>query len=283
AVAGELLFHEFTEEATLEKSFPIPAHWTRAKALDPHPRVPHAFLWLAVDPWGDGWIYRELWPSKCCLRWENGKMAGSKGNVPEDDNRFRIKDYILTVKWLESAENDLVCADGQPESAHLKGKPEHIYSRVIDYAARGFFDTTDSDDERNMQQRYEDWSVDPSVDYPFSFDDAIKDRDTGIDMVNDWLRPRMVEMKDGEFKPKSKLHIFEDKCPELIHQLKTNRHEPLTAAMADKVDPQFKPRKKRNHLTDCLRYLAMANIVFVKPANTNKISTWSPIYKGVAY
>jgi len=69
----------------------------------------------------------------------------------------------------------------------------------------------------------------------------------------------------------------------LIHQLKTNRHEPLTAVMAEKMDPQFKPRKKRNHLTDDLRYLCMTGLAFIKPVNVKAMSTWSPIYKGVAY
>src|SRR4029077_5407131 len=72
------LIYQLHEEATLESSFPIPKDWTRYWALDPHPVVRHAGLWVAVDKWGDAWCYRELWPSK---------VYGLRGNVPEDDNR----------------------------------------------------------------------------------------------------------------------------------------------------------------------------------------------------
>ena len=90
------LIYQLHDEATLENSFPIPKEWTRYFALDPHPVVPHAGLWLAMDKWGDAWAYRELWPSK---------IYGQRGNVPEDDNRFSIKQYVETVQWLESADN----------------------------------------------------------------------------------------------------------------------------------------------------------------------------------
>src|SRR5258708_1610042 len=50
AKLGTLIF-QMHEEATLEPSFPPPAEWTRYFALDPHPVVPHAALWLALDPW----------------------------------------------------------------------------------------------------------------------------------------------------------------------------------------------------------------------------------------
>ena len=127
AKLGTLLY-QLVEEATLERSFPIPTNWTRYYGLDPHPMVPHASLWLAVDEWGDGWIYRELWPSR---------IYGRPGNVPEDDNRFTIREYVETVQWLESAEN--------PKN---EGKAETIAKRVIDYAARAFGKGTSDDGEQ---------------------------------------------------------------------------------------------------------------------------------------
>lgn len=278
AKSGSLLYL-LDEQATCEQSFPIPADWTRYWALDPHPRVPHAFLWAACDPWGDLWVYRELWPSKVCLQYSGGKLVGDRGNTPEDDNRIRIKDYIETVRWLESDRNTIKCADGRPESQAVK-ESERIYKRVIDYAARGFRDGSESDDQRTLQQKYED--ISRELGYPLYFDDAVKDVDTGIETVNDWLKPREVEGDNGEFVKKSKLHIFADKCPELIHQLKSNRYEPLTPLMAERTDPESKPRKKRNHLTDCLRYLCMAEPRYVgRPRRTRQ--TWKPIYEGIQY
>ena len=255
AKLGTLLYL-MSEEATLERSFPIPTNWTRYYALDPHPVVPHASLWLAVDEWGDGWIYRELWPSR---------IYGRPGNVPEDDSRYTIREYVETVKWLESAEN--------PKN---EGKAETIAKRVIDYAARAFGKGTSDDREQpNFQQRFEAAGL-----YPF--EDAKKDHEVGISCVNEWLKPMLREQRDGTFKPKSRLHIFQDECQELVYQLKNNRYQSLTPLMAERQDPTGKPVTKRNHLTDCLRYLCMSEPTYIKPS-TRIASTWKPINAGLAY
>lgn len=281
AKLGTLLY-QLNEEATLEQSFPIPQEWTRYWSLDPHPRVPHAFLWAAVDPWEDLWVYRELWPSKCCLQYAGGALLGDRGNTPEDDNRFTYRDYIETVQWLESPRNQHKCADGRAESALLT-ESERIHKRVIDYAARAFvvYDTAAGDEKKTMQQRYEE--ISQELGYPFYFDDAVKDVDTGISLVNEWLKPREVEGKDGKFTPKSRLHIFQDKCPELIHQLKQNRYESLTPLLAERKDPEGKPLKKRNHLTDCLRYIVMAEPQFIGPPRRGRRPQVKPLYEGISY
>jgi hypothetical protein len=249
------LIYQLHDEATLESSFPIPASWTRYMALDPHPRVPHAFLWVAVDHWGDAWVYRELWPSR---------IYGQRGSVPDDDNRFPIKQYVETVQWLEGEAN--------PENY---GKQEDIFQRVIDYAARSMGQgMDDSQPELNFQDRYEELGG-------WHFDDSIKDHETGYEAVNEWLKPRDVEQKDGSFRPKSKLHIFQDRCPELILELRTNRFQQLTPVMAEKQDPSGKPMAKRNHLTDCLRYLAMGGLDYVQKKTLR--SNFTPISKGINY
>jgi hypothetical protein len=254
AKSGTLVY-QLHPEATLESSFPIPPAWTRYCALDPHPVVPHAFLWLAVDKWGDAWCYRELWPSR---------VYGAPGSVPENDNRYSIKQYVETIQWLESAEN--------PEN---QGQDEDIFTRVIDYAARAMgqgFDNTDP--TMNFQKRYEELGG-------WRFQDSIKDNQAGPEKVNEWLKPRDIEQPDGTFKPKSRLHIFEDKCPELVHELKTNRFQLLTAIMADRADPSGKPVPKRNHLTDCLKYLLMADPVYVK--RVPLANNWKPMFAGINY
>lgn len=249
------LIYQLHDEATLEQSFPIPADWTRYWALDPHPVVPHASLWVAIDRWGDGWVYRELWPSRVC---------GLPGNVPEDDNRFTIKQYVEAVQWLESADN--------PEN---EGRAEDVFRRVIDYAARsmgqGF---SDENPQFNFQQRFEELGG-------WHFQDCIKDLNAGYESVNEWLKPRDVEQPDGNFKPKSKLHIFMDRCPELVHELKNNRFQQLTPLLAERQDPTGKPQAKRNHLTDCLRYLCMSGLDYI-PKRKLK-SNWKPIAQGVNY
>lgn len=249
------LIYQLHDEATLEHSFPIPANWTRYFALDPHPVVPHASLWVALDPWGDAWVYRELWPSK---------ISGQVGNAPDDDNRFSIKSYVETIQFLESAEN--------PEN---EGHAEEIYARVIDYAARamgqGFFDDRP---EYNFQDRFEEIGG-------WKFRDCVKDLNAGYESVNEWLKPRDLEQADGTFKPKSRLHIFQDRCPELILELKSNRFQQMTPTLADRQDPTGKPMAKRNHLTDCLRYLAMHGLEFIVPKRVP--STWKPVAPGINY
>lgn len=249
------LIYQLHDEATLENGFPIPTSWTRYYALDPHPVVPHASLWIAVDKWGDLWAYRELWPSK---------IYGLRGNAPEDDNRYSIKQYVETVQWLESDQN--------PEN---EGRDEDIYFRVIDYAARamgqGFFDEKP---EYNFQKRFEELGG-------WNFRDCIKDNSAGPEKVNEWLKPRDVEQADGTFKPKSRLHIFQDRCPELIYELKTNRFQQLTPLMAERSDPSGKAMAKRNHVTDCLKYLAMAGLEYIPDRKIK--STWKPIHAGVNY
>lgn len=251
------LIYQLHPEATLEKSFPIPKEWTRYFALDPHPVVPHAMLWAAVDPWGDAWVYRELWPSR---------VYGKRGSSPEDDNRFTIKQYVETIKWLESPSN--------PENAHLK-ETEDVFRRVIDYAARSMgqgFD--DANPTLNFQDRYEELGG-------WHFEDCIKDNQAAYESVNEWLKPRDVEQADGTFKPKSKLRIFQDRCPELVYQLQSNRFQQLTPLLAERQDPTGKPMAKRNHLTDDLKYLCMDGLDFIGPQKLR--SNWKPISKGINY
>jgi hypothetical protein len=259
AKSGALIY-QLEDRATLEPLSALPADGTDYYFLDPHPRVPHAHLWIRVDRWGDAWAFRELWPSK---------IYGQPGSTPEDDNRYRIRDYIETVKYVESAEH--------PKN---HGKALNIYKRVIDYAARGFYGTTDDEDQRSVQRRYEEESQ--KVGYPLTFADAIKDVDAGIEAVNEWLKPRLVEGADGAFSGKSRLHIVESECPELIWELRNNRFENLTPVMLEKRDPSPKPIAKRNHLTDLLKYACLCGLDYVRPTKKG-ISTWKPLHPGVAY
>lgn len=276
ATAGQLVFPAFKKEATLEKSFPIPEHWTRIMSLDPHPGVPHAFLWCAVDPWGDRWYYRELWPSKVCFKHEGGRLVGKPGNCPPDDNRYNIRQYAQTLKYLESAEN--------PENVteHGKAFDEKIYKRVIDYAARSFGKGTNDDPEQeNFQQRYQHQMSDVELDVPF-FEDAKKDKAVGIEVVNGGLFP-YEEVSDTGDKVcvRSHIHIFENRCPELIYQLENNRIEQLSPMQAERMDPTGMPIKVRNHMTDNLRYIEMSNPMFVNPEPER--STRAPLHKGLSY
>lgn len=271
ATAGELMFI-MNPSSTLCESFPIPKNWTRYMALDPHPRVPHAMLWCAVDPEGNHWYYRELWPSD---------INGQNGNPPQEDFRAPIKDYVDTVQWLESADNGKQCANGEPQNLHLAGEKERIYKRVIDYAARGMGKgTSDDPAQPNFQKRFEDAAAEIGLD--FVFEDAQKDYDVGVEIVNQGLRPLpTLHPSKDEFIDLSRIRIFQDKCPELVWELGNTRYKKLTPAQAETKELPGDPVHKRDHMVDCLRYIEMAGPEFIPPPR--KGGGWRPISPGVNY
>lgn len=251
AKSGALMY-PFQDEATIEPLSALPKEGTNYYFLDPHPRVPHAHLWIRVDKWGDAWAYREMWPSK---------VYGLPGNTPEDDNRFTIKQYVETIKWLETQEDKV-----------------KIQDRIIDYAARAF--VADEEQQKTFQQKYED--VSRELGYPFIFRDCIKDTDAGVEAVLEWLKPRDVECADGTFRPKSKLHIIRERCPELIWQLHNNRFKNLTPILAEREDPSPKAIQKRNHLTDLLKYAALAKLQYIGPPAKRR-GSFKPLHQGINY
>jgi hypothetical protein len=273
AALGTLLF-QFNEEVTVEPVREIPPDWTRRMAVDPHPGIPHAFLWCATDPWGERWYYRELWPSKVCYRWLKGILQGKHGPCPQDERGPNIKEYVQTIKFLESGDN--------PENRHKKEIfEEDIFARVIDYAARAFGKGTNDDPEQeNYQQRYEKHMTDLELARPY-FDDAKKDRQSGIEMVNEGLKVIERMGNSGEYHKTSRIHILGERCPELIHQLKSNRRQQLTPLQIERQDPTGKPVKVRNHMTDCLRYIEMANPVYFE--RTEIRDTFEPMAHGFSY
>lgn len=256
ATSGKHIYR-LEKEATLVHSRDLPDEGTDYFALDPHPRVPFASLWGRVDRWGDLWIYRELWPSVVCFRYENGILRGRKGNIPEHDFQHSIREYIETIWWLESEKN--------PQN---KGKSTPIRKRVIDYAARAFGKGTQDDPEQdNFQQRIERHAADirreKGDDWRMEFEDAKKGHEVGYREVNAWLKPREVrDAKEDKWIKRSKILICQDRCPELIYQLETNRHKKLTPLQAETQDPSGDVIKKRNHLTDDLQYMVTANPVY---------------------
>jgi hypothetical protein len=273
ATLGAKLF-QFTEEVTVEPVREIPPEWTRRMSVDPHPGIPHAHLWAATDPWGDRWYYREVWPSKVCYEWRNGILYGKPGPCPQDERGPNILEYAQTIKYLESAEN--------PENRQGKEAfEEEIFARVIDYAARAFGKGTNDDPEQeNYQQRYEKHLSDLEVSRPY-FDDAKKDRQVGVEVVNEGLKIIERMGNDGEYHKTSRIHILGERCPELIHQLKSNRRQLLSPLQIERQDPTGKPVKVRNHMTDNLRYIEMANPIYV--AKEVFYDSFQPVARGFSY
>lgn len=263
ALEGALLYH-LDEKASIVDPFHIPHEWTRFFALDPHPVKPHAAIWGAVDPYGDLYIYREFWPSKV--------YGVPGGRVPEDDNQPKIREYVECIKFFESPDNPV-----------NNGAWEHIYKRVIDYAARGQEQgSSNSPTFSNAQEFFEREMREQGL-KNWKFEDAVKIKSVGEEAVNQWLAPRKVlDPGRDEYVLKSKLRIFST-CKEVIWQLKTNRRKPQTPQEAELRDPELKRIEKRNDLTDALRYLIMAEPEYIERTGRAYQSTWTPAYNGVSY
>ncbi len=279
ALAGQLVFPNFKREYTVCKPFPIPAEWTRYLAIDPHPRTPHAFLWMAVSPAQEHFYYREFWPSK---------IYAKHGDVPEDEELWTIPEYARVVHWVQG---DLDWRPGKKEKslreqglefidtfgsggfADLQGKRERIFRTIMDpYGRAVALDRTEGKEgEETFWDRYAELGID--------CEPAKKDWQSSVDVVNERLRPRRIVDETGGGE-RSIIRIF-DTLPELILELETNRYPKLTPTQTARQDPADTPLPKRKHLTDLLRYIEITDPVFIekrRPAEEREYR-----YEGIAY
>ena len=71
-----LVYKEFSYKMHVVDPFEIPEDWAVYVAIDPHPRTPHAVLFLAVDPHGTKYVTDELF--RACLISELAEMIRAK-------------------------------------------------------------------------------------------------------------------------------------------------------------------------------------------------------------
>ena len=119
ALSGQLVFPEFDRSTHVVPCFKLnPDDWTVLMACDPHPRTPHAFLWLAVNREGEMVVPFSWWPQ----------------SYVRADFHATVKHYVEGVKAVE---------------AYLRRK---VYTRVMDCAGKGM----NADEERNYFDAYRD-------------------------------------------------------------------------------------------------------------------------------
>lgn len=263
AQSGAKLFPKFNREYTVVEPFPIPHDWTRYMAGDPHPRVPHAWLWMAVTPYQDWIVYREYWPSK---------IYAKRGGIPEDDNSFEIDDYAKAIKFMESKECTIFGVNGLADNG---GRDEKIHRRVMDYTAKAWMAerTKGKDGNVSFWNSYREHGI--------VCDECEKDTEASIDIINRKLRARTIIGPDGKKKEQSSITIF-NTCPELIFELDTNRFPALTPHQQEIKDPSDKPMQKRRHLSDDLRYLAISRPIYIDP-NRPRPRSVKKVASGVSY
>jgi hypothetical protein len=238
---GSLVYPEFNPSIHVISHHEIPLRGCIYMGIDPHPRTPHAFLWILVDRWGDMYVYRELWPSKAYAKPKNLKNT-------EEDNRFTIREYAEMVAKLEGNSLSWKNPETPNEYAtyHENPNSERVIARYMDQAGKGFMANTDTRLEESYWDRYQNFGIPCEA--------PKKAHQAGEDAIRDALRPRIHDLK-GTWP---RLHIS-DRCPELQLEIRRHRYPMLRRNDPGKELPQA-GAEVRKHLLDILRYLLTADL-----------------------
>jgi hypothetical protein len=178
---------------------------------------------------------------------------------------------VQTINWLEGPEIDFFGPNGFADN---KGQREKIFRRVMDTHGKAIFTTTKDgrDEPETFWDRYRKLGI--------ICKEAVKDVDSGRDLIGKALRPRTVMYSDGP-ADESRIHVFST-LTELIHELRTNRFPMLTPAQAEVKDPVSQELPKRKHMTDNARYIAMEDPKYIA-AHDYASQSVPQLQEGVAY
>lgn len=244
ALSGQRVYPEFDPTIHVVPDSHVPARGCRYMAIDPHPRTPHAMLWVVIDRFSDWYIYRELWPSVVC---------GTSQNLRDDveDNNFTIREYAETIAVLEGNYLEWKHAETDDEYAIYRRREtgERIVERFMDQAGKGFRASGEQQIEETYARRYDRFSIQCS--------DPYKSHKSGEDAIHSLLKLRRHDTR-GLWP---RLHIAAS-CKELILELIKYRYR-LTARLNPEKELKQEGVESRCHLIDNLRYLATANIAYI--------------------
>jgi len=257
AFSGQSLFPEFRREFTVIPPHPIPQDVVFVMGIDPHPRRPHAFLWMYVDRYDNHVIYRDYLPSR---------IYGHRGKTPDDDEIYSIKEYAQTILWLEGPEIDLAAPNGYTDNQKCRQSQQR---RIMDTAGKAFSTTV----ELGKPGAETFW--DTYAKYGISCEAAKKDFQAGRDAVGSKLVPRKYQNPDGSIVERSQILIFET-CKELILELENCRYPMLTPHQAETQDPSGTPLPVRKHCVDILRYLECEDLYWIDPRKRDFVDEVAP-------
>lgn len=223
----------------------IPRRGCRYMSIDPHPRTPHAMLWVLIDHWQDWYIYRELWPSVA---------YGTRDKVSDytSENEFSVKDYCEYIAQSEGSRFSIHnMGAGDDEWAELieGSSSERIVTRYMDWAGKGF---QASGEEKAVKESY----AARYARYGIQCQKPNKDHSAGEDAIRQMLE---VRYQDALQKQWPVLHISEE-CQELILELETYRYEQTQLHRLEFTDLKQRGVQARCHQIDNLRYLATAGL-----------------------
>lgn len=248
ALSGQRVYPEFQPSIHVIPHSDIPQFGCCYMAIDPHPRTPHAMLWVLIDAWSDWYVYRELWPSK---------MYAQPGRIRDDEqeNEYTTREYAETIAFLEGNELEWTHPETDDEYAtyrnHSKRRPpyEKIVERWMDQAGKAFRVSAEGQEEETYASRYVRYGIDVS--------DPKKGHQAGEDAVRALLKPRKHEVR-GIWP---RLHIS-DRCPELAIELAQHRYK-LTRTLHEEKELKQDRSEFRCHMVDLLRYLATSDARYI--------------------
>lgn len=258
AKSGQRIYPEFDVSTHVIPHENIPKRMCRFMSIDPHPRTPHAMLWVGVDRWDDLYVYRELWPS---VTYAESRMLRDS----EDEHHFTVREYCEVIADQEGNSLQFHAAESANEYAtYKKGMPdicsycrqpvvpnvptcrdhrgpERIIERYMDQAAKGFIASGEHEPEESYADRYHLYGIECA--------DPIKSHKSGEDLIHTALKPRHHEF----FGVWPRLHIS-DRCPELQLEFSRARYK-RTARQTDEKELRQESIDYRVHLLDNLRYI----------------------------
>jgi hypothetical protein len=247
ALAGTRVYPDFDPGMHVIRDEDVPKRGCIYFSIDPHPRTPHAMLWVLIDRWSDWYVYREMWPSIAYptdRRWRR---------IREDDqdNIFDVRDYATWIAELEGNKIRWVNEETDEEYGvydETRGG-EKICDRFMDQAAKGFIAKKDGSKEVSYWDFYKNCDI---VCRP-----AVKSHESGENAIHALLRPRKHEFK-GQWP---RLHIAAS-CRELIAEFPNHRYR-KRKTISEEADLKQQAREVRTHQLDNLRYIATSNAAFI--------------------
>ena len=259
ARSGQLVYPDFDRDLHVIRHEDIPASLCRYMSIDPHPRTPHAQLWIGIgkpDHHGrsDWYVYREFWPSN--VYGVNLELSNS-----DDENFLYIEEYAERIAAMEgnyiewrnkNAENmrgkyiRVKRGDKLPSGERAEQDGEWIVERLMDQAGKGF-DVGGEKANKSIADRYDDYGIHVT--------DPDKNHQRGEHAIHELLAPKPHVVHS--LWPR--LHIS-DRCRELILEFSNYRYK-KASSNPEKELPQ-QGIEKRCHMLDLLRYLVTSNRVY---------------------
>lgn len=249
---GQKVYPEFDPAVHVIPHSQVPKRGCLYMSIDPHPRTPHALLWVLVDRWSDWYVYREIWPSN---NYADPRRAREDD---QDNNTITIWEYAETIALLEG--NRIEWHRGETDNEYgiyrENRDGERIVIRFMDQAGKAFMATGEGQSPENYAERYARFGIECAG--------PKKAHEAGEEAIHSLLKPRGHDLK-GTWP---RLHLS-DRCPEL--KLEIMKHRYKRRRITDEREASQEGIEYRTHLLDNLRYLATSpNVCWAPSLESNR-------------